>query len=191
MWRTATFTERGSPVWPKLAKITGIVLFSALLALWGMVLRDDVNLTAGLLEEVKNIYVEIDGLNAVRVIGEDLWELSSGKVVRRSPVEDLKKIATKITGPSGVRTINAPEGSYDSEKGQLVLLNASGIWERPQYPMEWSTPQAVWDQKENLWTFPQGVTVSGDVYGLTGERAVVKNQQEIHVENGCLRWWKQ
>ena len=32
-----------------------------------MVLRDDVNLTAGLLEEVKNIYVEIDGLNAVRV----------------------------------------------------------------------------------------------------------------------------
>ena len=34
--------------------------------------------------------------------------------------------------------------------------------------MEWSTPQAVWDQKENLWTFPQGVTVSGDVYGFDG-----------------------
>ena len=177
-------------MWLKFAKLLGVGAFVALLALWGSVMKEDLNLTVDLVKNGKSFNLEIGGLSTVRKIGEDVWEIFAGTVIRKTPVEDMKEIRTKILGPSGLRTVNAPEGSYDSEKGVLILHNADGVWERAEYPMEWSTPHAIWEQKGELWTFPKGVTVSGDVYGLTGTSAVMKKQQEIHIENGCIRWWK-
>ena len=111
--------------------------------------------------------------------------------MRDHPVEHLNKISSQIMGPSGLRTINAPNGTYDHENGTLTLRDADGIWQRPEHPFEWKTPEARWEQKNDVWNFPRGVTVSGDVYTLVCKNAVMDGQRKICVKDGCIRWWSE
>ena len=169
-----------------------VIAFVALaLALWGRALRRDLDVMGALVDTGKEMDWEIGGVTAVRNVGKDQWRISAEKVVRDHPVEYLNKISSQIVGPSGLRTINAPTGAYDHENGTLTLRDADGIWQRSEHPFEWETPEARWEQKNDVWNFPRGVTVSGDIYTLVCKNAVMDGQRKICVKDGCIRWWSE
>ncbi|MDY3868444.1 MAG: hypothetical protein SOZ52_03670 [Pyramidobacter sp.] len=174
----------------KCLKLFAVCALAALLVIWGQTMKSDMNLTFDLVRGKKEIFMEIGGFSAVRFFGEDEWDLNAEGIVRKTPVEELHGVHVKIDGPSGLRTINSPRGAYDGSKNQLVLFDADGVWKREEYPLEWSSPHVQWDEQSETWDFPDGVVISGDVYAVTGKSAVMKNGHEIHVEDGCLRWWK-
>ena len=148
-----------------------VIAFVALaLALWGRALRRDLDVMGALVDTGKEMDWEIGGVTAVRNVGKDQWRISAEKVVRDHPVEYLNKISSQIVGPSGLRTINAPTS---------------------EHPFEWKTPEARWEQKNDVWNFPRGVTVSGDIYTLVCKNAVMDGQRKICVKDGCIRWWSE
>lgn len=171
---------------------TLIVVFVALaLVFWGRALKHDLGVIGTLVDAGRELGWEIDGITAVRNIGRDQWKISAEKVVRGRPVEQMSKISSQIEGPSGIRTINAPHGAYDHENDTLTLRNAHGMWQRSEHPFEWKTPEARWEQKNDVWEFPQGVTVSGDVYMLVCKNAVMDGHRKIYAKDGCIRWWSE
>lgn len=173
--------------------IRGLVTVFVVLVLflWGGTLKRDLNVIKLFVDTDKELNWEIEGVAAVRNVGKDRWKISAEKVVRDYPVENLKKVSTQITGPSGLRTINAPNGTYNHENGTLTFLNANGIWQRSEYSLEWKTPEIRWEQENAAWNFPRGVTVNGNVYMLVCRNAVIDRQCKVFVKDGCIRWWSE
>jgi len=184
-----TGQERPISVPTKLIKI--LIAAAALTGLffWGRNLRSDLNLVELSGKASKSANWELGDIETTRIVGKDTWEIEAKKVIRRHPVDHLTRISAKISGPSGVRTVYAPNGSYNSRRNELVLRKAKGVWKRPQYPMSWKTPLARWTQKGDRWDFPKGVTISGDVYSMECESAHMSGQKDVHAINGCIRWW--
>lgn len=173
--------------------LRGLIIILAALALtfWGRALKRDVDLTAAPVGSGEKLDWELGGVTAVRNIGKDQWKISAEKVVRDHPVEKLIDVSAQITGPSGLRTINAPAGVYDQKNGALTLCDVDGTWQRSEHPFTWKTPKALWEQKSDVWTFPKGVAVNGDVYALTCKSAVMDGQRKVFLEYGCIRWWSE
>ena len=176
-------------MWSRIVKLLLAVAVAAVLFLWGWSMRRDLNLVNAIVSKTESLSWELGEVESHRVIGKDVWAIGAKNVIRDHPVDRLSGISAIITGPSGERTINAPSGDYDSKKNELTLVEAEGDWQRPQYPMSWKTPLARWTQKGDRWDFPKGVTISGDVYSLECETAQMIGQKDVHVTNGCLRWW--
>jgi hypothetical protein len=168
-------------------KFLGTAVFIVLLIMWGRSLKKDSRLTFK--PDVKENNWEFNQVSARRDVGKDVWIISSDRVLHKYPVEEMSGINSSINGPSGLRTINAPNGNYDNAEKTLMLMEAEGIWERHDYPLTWKTQKAYWNQKDDKWSFPQGLVVSSDVYFLVCESAVVKNQNCVHMVNGLIRWW--
>ena len=164
-----------------------IMAFLPLLYLWGKSLLRDANLT--LSQDKSQKKWTIEGAEAVRIIGEDTWNITAANVVRDLPTDRMRKIYAEILGPSGLRTINSPRGEYNDKAGRLVLHNAYGIWNRMDGPLDWKTPLARWYRKGDRWVFPKGVTVVSETYHVTGAKATFSRQSKVHLTNGCVRWW--
>ena len=176
-------------VWPRIVKLLLATAVAVALFRGGWGMRRDLNLVNTNAGKKESLSWELGEVESHRIIGKDVWAIAAKNVIRDHPVDRLSGISALITGPSGERTINAPSGDYDSKKKELTLVQAEGVWKRPQYPMSWKTPLAHWMQKGDQWDFPKGVTISGDVYSLECESAQMIGQKDVHVTNGCLRWW--
>lgn len=159
------------------------------MVLWGNALYHDITATLNENDDKRNW--ELGGVTSLRQVGEDTWELSADKVVRKTPVEYLVGVASKIHGDAGLRTINAPTGEYNADAQTLVLNEADGIWVRPDHPLDWKTERAFWKQTSDIWHFPVGVTVVSDVYQFDCKKAVMKEQREIHATKGRILWWSE
>ncbi len=173
-------------------KILKILIFAAVLSfvvIWIKSLKQDLNLTVA--KNDANSHWEFGEVKTVRVIGNDIWNIKAAKVTRMPTVDHFQQIAAKISGPSGPRTINAPTGEYDDQNKTLLLFDADGTWERPDEPLNWSTPQAQWQTADDVWDFPKGVTVVSEFHRFDADSALMKAQSEIHAVNGCILWWSE
>lgn len=173
----------------KLIKLLIGAIVAYLLLSWANSLKRDLNLTSSGKSETSNW--ELGGVNTIRNLGEDVWDLNAETVIRVPPLEKFFKSVSKINGPSGLRTVNSPKGEYDAENKTLLLYDADGIWMREEHPLDWTSPEAHWQTEGDIWTFPRGVTVISDIYRFDAGQAVMKAQHEIHAVNGCIRWWNE
>ncbi|MGI6075268.1 MAG: hypothetical protein ACOYD9_02715 [Pyramidobacter sp.] len=179
--------NREVPQLRRALKILGAVGMMGLAVLWLSALKKDSNLTAP--PAPSKAGWEFRQVSARRELGKDLWIINSDVVVHGFPVEEMTGISTRIDGPAGLRTINAETGEYDDGKKTLVLENATGQWFREDHVWDWKTRKAHWAVSDDLWTFPEGLTASCDIYFFECRSAVMKEQNEIHVENGRIQWW--
>lgn len=171
----------------KVFRILGSAAIIVLLAVWFNSLKKDSRLT--FTPDAKNLSWEFNQVSTRREVGNDVWVISSDQVLHDYPVEQLTGINSTINGPSGLRTIRAPQGKYDNASKTLLLVSANGEWNRADYPLAWKTQKALWNQKDDTWSFPEGIVVSSDIYFLDCQNAVVKGQNDIHIVNGLIRWW--
>ncbi len=173
-------------------KILRFLIFAAVLsaiAIGVKSLKRDLNLTVSKKEE--SAPWEFCNVKTVRVIGNDVWNIKAAKVTRLPSVDRFQQVAAEINGPSGTRTINAPEGEYDDQNKTLKLFDAEGTWDRPDEPLDYQTPEAHWQTVDDVWDFPKGVTVVSEFHRFNANSALMKMQREIHAVNGCILWWSE
>lgn len=168
-------------------KIAAALAAVGLVFLWMRSLKKDSTLTVPPASNTADW--EFHEVKSRRELGKDLWIVSCDVVSHGFPVERMKGISAHVDGPSGVRTVRAETGEYDDGKKTLLLEKASGVWLRKDHSWDWKTPKAHWAVSHDVWTFPQGLAASSDTYFLECRSAVLKDQNEIHIEDGRIRWW--
>ncbi|MCF4150697.1 hypothetical protein L2W58_02685 [Dethiosulfovibrio sp. F2B] len=135
--------------------------------------------------------VELKDVTLRRSLSGDLWTFLVRSVSKKGGIGDLKDVAGNRIGPNGsVWTLTSPEGEYDSSGDRLVLRNGSGVFEEKKENFDWVAPVIFWGgASSDRWSFPDGLTISGDRYSLTGKSAEASPSEGVVVQEGVMVWW--
>ncbi|MCF4113908.1 MULTISPECIES: hypothetical protein [Dethiosulfovibrio] len=135
--------------------------------------------------------VELKDVTLRRSMSGDLWTFLVRSVSKEGRIGNLKDVTGSRVGPDGsVWSLASPEGDYDSSGDRLVLRDGTGVFEEKKENFDWIAPVILWGgASSDRWSFPDGLTISGDRYSLTGKSAEASPSEGVVVQEGVMVWW--
>lgn len=135
--------------------------------------------------------VIIEGLDVVREIEGDKWHVKAERVEKRGDISDAETLDVVIESPEGrVWTVRSERGKINDAEGDVFLETAKGLVNHSAGELEWTAPRADWNEKNALWSFPDGFEAWDEDMDVTGERGSMTMEGSLDVEEGAVVTWK-
>lgn len=139
------------------------------------------------------VVVEMDHVTLRRGMSGDLWIFDVTSVKRVMGIGDLEGIVGRRTAPDGsLWTLSAPSGEYVEKGDRLSLSDGTGTFHEGNENFVWKAPVILWGgPSSDVWSFPDGLRVSGDRYSLCGRSGEADPSGRVFLEEGVMEWWSE
>ena len=139
------------------------------------------------------VVVEMDHVTLKRGMSGDLWVFDVTSVKREMGIGDLEGIVGRRTAPDGsLWTLTSPYGEYVEKGDRLSLSDGTGTFQERDESFAWKAPLILWGgYSSDVWSFPDGLSVSGDRYSLYGRSGEAHPSGRVFLEEGVMEWWSE
>lgn len=139
------------------------------------------------------VVVEMEHVTLRRGMSGDLWVFDVTSVKRALGIGDLEGIVGRRTAPDGsLWTLNSPSGEYVEKGDRLSLSDGTGTFREMDENFIWKAPVILWGgPSSDVWSFPDGLRVSGDSYSLYGRSGEADPSGKVFLEEGVMEWWSE
>ncbi|MBQ9903865.1 MAG: hypothetical protein IJM47_03660 [Synergistaceae bacterium] len=155
----------------------------------------DINLDVDLLREnlLNMPAVVMENIRFSRVISGDLWQVRLPYLEQRDKAINFLSVDIKriLSNDRGQWIFFGHSGTYSNDEKKASISNLTGSLNENDRTWQLSSPKLTWQEKNNTFTFPEGLSINDGEFSLITPSASIDDTRVILLQHGgVIKWSK-